>query len=329
MALFIDTNVFLSFYHLSSDDLEELKKLDVLLDREEEALYLPSHVIDEHRRNREAKIADALKRLRDQKLSLQFPQMCKDYAEYADLRRLQETYKACHSQLLEKLEADVQDCSLKADGVIERLFSRGTLIPMTDQIYQRARRRQELGNPPGKRDSLGDAVNWESLLAGVPAKEPLCLVSGDADYSSPLDDAQLNSFLRAEWQEEKGVVPTFYRRLSEYFSDMYPEIKLATELDKTLTIKELAGSRRFRTTHRCIARLAKYGVDFNAQELNALVLAALENNQVLHVLHDKDVHTFYTTILKGREGLVDPIDLRSLTDLLVPEATTEEDDIPF
>ena len=60
MNIFIDTNVYLSFYHLSSDDLEELKKLVVLAREGKVVLLLPEQVIDEFRRNRAAKIADAL-----------------------------------------------------------------------------------------------------------------------------------------------------------------------------------------------------------------------------------------------------------------------------
>ena len=62
MNLFIDTNIFLSFYHLSSADLEELRKLVVLIDQGRLKLYLPSQVVDEFRRNRDNKIADAIKR---------------------------------------------------------------------------------------------------------------------------------------------------------------------------------------------------------------------------------------------------------------------------
>ena len=40
MNLFIDTNIFLSFYHLSSDDLEELRKLAALLEQKKATLYL-------------------------------------------------------------------------------------------------------------------------------------------------------------------------------------------------------------------------------------------------------------------------------------------------
>ena len=64
MHLFIDTNVLLSFFHVSSDDLEELKKLVVLLGQKKAQLYVPVQVKMEFRRNREAKVADALRRFR-------------------------------------------------------------------------------------------------------------------------------------------------------------------------------------------------------------------------------------------------------------------------
>ncbi len=63
MNVFIDTNVFLSFCHLTNYDLEELRKLKVLLEKGNVVLHLLDQTVDESRRNRESKIADALKRL--------------------------------------------------------------------------------------------------------------------------------------------------------------------------------------------------------------------------------------------------------------------------
>ncbi len=45
MNIFIDTNIFLSFFHFSSDDLEELKKLAVFLRRGKVRLWLPEQVV--------------------------------------------------------------------------------------------------------------------------------------------------------------------------------------------------------------------------------------------------------------------------------------------
>ena len=86
MNLFIDTNILLSFYHLSSDDLEELKKLGVLLRQKQITLWLPEQTIVEFKRNRANKIADALKRMEEQHIHMQFPQLAKEYDEYQILK---------------------------------------------------------------------------------------------------------------------------------------------------------------------------------------------------------------------------------------------------
>ena len=52
MNLFIDTNIFLSFFHFTKDDLEEIRKLEVLIDKKEVVLWLPEQVQDEFHRNR-------------------------------------------------------------------------------------------------------------------------------------------------------------------------------------------------------------------------------------------------------------------------------------
>lgn len=64
ITLFIDTNVLLSFYYLTSEDIEELKKLVALVKNKEISLIVPKQVEDEFWRNRGGKISDAMKKLR-------------------------------------------------------------------------------------------------------------------------------------------------------------------------------------------------------------------------------------------------------------------------
>ncbi|TVO60192.1 PIN domain-containing protein [Spiribacter vilamensis] len=159
MNVFIDTNVFLSFYHLTNDDLEELRKLKVLLEKGNVVLHLPRQTVDEYRRNRETKIAAALKSLKDQKLNLQFPALCKDYGEYGGLRNLQKEFEKQHSSLIGKIAEDIESNSLKADQVIDELFEKAKDIQISDQLIAKAKLRMNVGNPPGKNGSLGDAIN--------------------------------------------------------------------------------------------------------------------------------------------------------------------------
>src|SRR3982751_4379769 len=109
MNLFIDTNVFLSFFHLSSDDLEELRKLAALLRAQQAKLWLPEQVNDEFFRNRDTKIADALKRLREAKLNLSYPKMCKDYPEYDILRTLERSFQTGLTALQRQIQSDATE----------------------------------------------------------------------------------------------------------------------------------------------------------------------------------------------------------------------------
>lgn len=182
LNLFIDTNIFLAFYHLTGDDLEELKKLSVLIENGEIVLLLPRHVEDEFLRNREAKIAEAIRKIREQHLNLQFPQICKDYPEYEAMRVSQKEYEEAHAELLKKIDEDITSRKLKADEVIEKLFVLATKIPITEMLISKALLRTQLGNPPGKRGSLGDALNWEALLEATDPGEPLHFVTDDNDF---------------------------------------------------------------------------------------------------------------------------------------------------
>jgi hypothetical protein len=330
MKLFIDTNIFLSFYHLTSEDLEELRKLAVLLDQKKVILYVTDQVRAEFSRNREIKIADAVKRLTDQRPNLQFPQLCKDYAEYNELRELQRSYESAHSSLLTNIGRDVAAKTLKADKTIQELFTKATILKTTDKLVERARLRIQVGNPPGKEGSLGDAISWEALLDEVPEKEELFFITDDRDYVSVLDENEFKGFLREEWTQQKTGRIVFYKRLSSFFKDKFPDIKLATELEKELLIRDLAKSPNFTQTHNIVSKLSKF-TEFTAAQLNEIVEAAISNNQVSYIVGDSDVHAFLKSVTVGHERDIKPDDRKELQRLITKRAEPEEDDdeIPF
>ena len=101
--LFIDTNIFLNFFHYSNDDLEELRKLVSLLENGEIKLYLPEQVKHEFYRNREVKISDALKKFSEAKINDSFPQFCKEYEGYKQLKKTIAEYNEGKKKLLERM----------------------------------------------------------------------------------------------------------------------------------------------------------------------------------------------------------------------------------
>src|SRR5579875_780211 len=62
--LYLDANIWLSFYELPKDELEELRKLAGLIKRGVITLYLPAQTEDEFNRRRDDVIAAQIDRIR-------------------------------------------------------------------------------------------------------------------------------------------------------------------------------------------------------------------------------------------------------------------------
>jgi predicted nucleic acid-binding protein len=326
--LFIDTNIYLNFYHFSSDDLEELKKLSVAVENKSIKLYVTEQVINEFRRNREDKIADACNKFEAQKLPDQFPEICKAYEEYGELREILREFEETRGHLIENLNNDIESKQLLADKTIKKLFDVANILEMDEDIVEKAKNRVMLGNPPGKPNSYGDSINWEFLLEKVPSDRDLYLVTDDRDYASKISKGKLAEFLEWEWTERKGSRIFYYRRLSEFFHSQFPDIKLASELEKELAIGSLITSANFRQTHLAIRKLSKF-TDFSDSEIREIIEACITNNQIYSIKDDPDVRTFLDNLIQGRAHILEPEMLEEFDRICGPEEeqyASEDDD---
>lgn len=329
MFVFIDTNILLSFYHFSSDDLQELQKLVEAIKNGPIRLALPEQVAHEFRRNRDARIALAIADMKKQNLDLQFPQICRDSNRYEQMRVAQKEYSRLHREILAEIRVAANARKLKADGIVEQLFDVADSYPTNTELYSKARRRVELGNPPGKNGSLGDAVNWEALLANVPAQEDLHFITGDKDFCSPIDNSRFYPYLADEWSMQKSSVLHFYRQLSVFFKQQDLDITLAIEREINELITKLGESESFSITHLIVAELSRF-TDFSDDQANQIVTAILGNNQVHWIIGDEDVYDLATRTIEGREAAIDDENLAELKALLAKvEPKLSYDDIPF
>lgn len=317
--LFLDTNIYLSFYKLSDDDLEELKKLSVTVKSGTTVLYLTDQVRGEFQRNREKTISDSLASLEAVRLPKSFPRLFTNLDGYVELRMTIAKLEQQLANLLSDARNAAMEKRLSADELIEELFSLATPLPTTPAIWAAARIRHEIGNPPGKADSYGDAVNWESLLVGVPDGGELVLVTADKDYMSGLDRTVLDGFLRAEWESRKQTSVVAYSSLAALFKRHYPDIRLAVELEKELAIDSLIGSQDFRSTHAAILKLSQFG-DFSREQAAALAEAGIANGQVQRILGDDDVRSFFIDIVGRHSDGIDPEIVRGLNEGMSPTA---------
>ena len=301
--LFIDTNVYLKFYHFSNDDLEELNKLMVLMDNDELELHLPEQIVDEFYRNRDTKLADALKTFNQSKLHTQFPQFCKDHKEYETLKKLIKDYDREKQSLLKNIMHKIETNTLRADKLIEMLFDKAIYVETTKELVDKSRLRYDLGNPPGKNKSYGDAINWECLIENVEDGNDLYFIADDKDYFSELNSSNFNTFLASEWKSKKESQIKFYKTLTDFFKEVFPEIKLATELEKDILIAKLIDSGNFYSSRKTLQKLSKFE-SFSSEQANQYVSASLNNSQIRWISDDEDINEYlYEFVIKNEDKI--------------------------
>ena len=302
MNLFIDTNVFLSFYEYSSEDLNKLEELAVYIKNENVRLHLPEQTKNEFVRGRDRTVNRVMNDLKKTKFITKFPRLCMDYDEYDSLRKYLRKCRKKYDMLMEALERDVSDRNLKADNLISYVFALSTLTTTTDNIIAAARIRTDLGNPPGKPRSVGDAVIWETLLESVPSEEDFCLISYDADFQSSYDPNVLHPFLESEWAEKKRVKPRLFTTLVQASKFLNLRILITQFQAKEDAIRRFTYSGSFRDTHQNIRDLKDLDGNFTQGQFNRLLMAFPRNNQIGWILMDDDVAQFFWKLGEGRLG---------------------------
>lgn len=303
LNLFLDTNIYLSFYSLSNADVAQLDKLRQFVAQGEVRLFASTQLRDEIRRNRENKIRESFKALRETALKCQVPAFVKNLDTFLQLQEVLKEANKKHSQLIAEVEASIEANELDADRMIDALLKAANIKEITEKVFVAAINRYRVGNPPGKKSqTCGDEINWEFVLSEAPDSEPLHLVSADGDYSSPLDQNKMNSFMQSEWKDKKKAEIFFYRDLPSFFSKHVPTIQLAMQQQLAGLIAELAASGSFSTTHSVISQFPE-NPEFTDAHINELVDILHNNSQVGWISEDPDVKSFYNPVLARHHQL--------------------------
>jgi len=298
LNVYIDAQRWLSIYDYSNDNHEQFNKLADLIDKGEINVYLPEQTYEEVLRNRENKIENALKKFKDLNTPA-IPNLCRGYDEYHTLKEMINHMERLHKDFLRKIYEDINTKNLYADKVLQELFKKIKVIQRTQAIIEKAKIRYDVGNPPGKDKSYGDAINWEILLDNVPNNTDLFFISSDKDYKSVLNDEKLNQYLLDEWCTKKKSKIFFHTSLSDFFQLYLKDIELKTEQQKDELIEELGKSPNFYSTHSLISKLSQFS-NWTDNQVVKLLQFADRNSQVYCIINDYDIRSFYNEILKDR-----------------------------
>ena len=320
MHVFIDTNILLNFYHFTGDDLDALNNVFASHEQGAANVYLTDQVCNEFKRNRESKIKDALRRFNEYKTAAQLPSFMRSYEEYTEIQELSKELKNKLKCISSKANDDIKNKNLQADRLICEIFRHSAIIITSIEIYNSARMRMDIGNPPGKPGSIGDAINWLVLLEAVPNEQEMHIISEDGDYYSALDEKDINPFLEEEWRDRKQSKVRVYRTLTQFMSTHFDGVALSFDQNKKALIQALVDSRSFARTHSLIADLNDYGY-FSLEEARAILDAAESNGQFGMIVTDPDISEFLVKAVlphrrnldeSSHQGIIDSVSPKSI-----------------
>jgi hypothetical protein len=328
--LFLDSNIYLSLYRYSVDSLEKLEKLIPLLEAEMIELIVPKQVIDEFERNREKEIFNAIKQFSESTPPKSTPNVCYGYEETKDIKKAIAIFDQQRKNLLDKIVDDAKSRSLKADQVIDKIFAIAKKYIPDPQLIAQAKLRFQLGNPPGKNNSYGDAINWLTLLQYIPITKDIYFISADGDFTSQLDENIFSLYLENEWKRRKGSQVFFYKTLNSFIEKNYPDIKITDEDIKQSKIQAFIDSSSFDEARERLAYILKMS-DINSNQLNQIVKGALENSQIYnaHSYSPEKIGGRLSILIERREQEIDYEMYKKLCEKFDIDQVRRIEDLPF
>ena len=333
LSVFIDTNVFLAFHHYTKDDIEQLKIVLELINSKKLTLYVTAQVISEYNRNREEKLLQAIKDFTSKGNLPGVPRSMAAYDEAEAYKDALEKISKAKDDLIQLVKADAAARTLPADILFDQIIEKAELIKVTDPIYLKALRRRNSGNPPGKQNTLGDQINWESLLKSVPNGTDLHIISHDGDFASKLTATDVNPYLADEWRDKNGGNLSLHEQLRPFLKDKFPSIQLAIDVEKAEVIDALITSGNFASTHAQVAKLKSMLGSVTWSEADRIFEAGLDNNQIYWIGTDEDVRAFFRELIDKFSSKISAERLAVL-DMKFPlkglaENEEDDDEVPF
>lgn len=324
LHLFVDTNVWLSFFAYSNDDIAQLSKLTDLISNGTLKLYVPEQVAHEFTRNREVKLAESIKEFTKNSIKAAVPRFLIGLPEakaYDDL--LDATLKA-KNDLVQKAKDGAISRSFAVDELVANVFAAATIGDVTPEMIDNARLRRDIGNPPGKNNSLGDQINWEYLLATVPQNSTLHVVSRDGDFQSAMKNGHPHHYLCDEWKDVNKGELMLHTELKPFLNAQFAIIQLQVDKEKSAAIKLLVQSGSFATTHYGISMVNAFFDALTKEDAEELLQAGVDNQQIRWIHADDDVKWFYKRLLTTFAGQFSPGLEQKGTNIYLPAEPSPE-----
>jgi hypothetical protein len=240
--LFVDANIYLSFFRTSAKDIRKL--LPSLLEIKN-SIFVTRQIRDEVQRNKLGVTLASLQPVREKVR----------WREWNLPDLLEAKFGRGGPKWADDAKADADKVNAAIDSVLSDVATSGDVVSLelqpifelarseTPEELESARFRREIGNPPGKtKDTLGDQISWTQLLSTVREKDEVWIVTTDSDFHVRNGESVLlNPFLLKELVG-KGVGPAKVHVYDNLASALQAFSKAAEQPVKSLPTEKVLES---------------------------------------------------------------------------------------
>lgn len=208
MYIFIDANIYLNYFRMSNDTIVSLKRLKEHIKQNKDVeLILPVQTQNEFYKNKNVVIAQSFKVLNNAvEILTNLSNTSTNNKIKDEVRKFRKEFK----DFLTDKNSDI-------NTLIDSLFELAKKYDDDGDIFDKAYKRMIKRLPPGKPDSVGDAIAWEILLRNCKEK-PLYIISNDGDWSDEIKDNELKPFLLREWGKVNSKQITLFKSIGEFLN---------------------------------------------------------------------------------------------------------------
>jgi hypothetical protein len=275
--IFIDTNIFLDFYRISSSDVS-MKYLEQI-EQHKDIIIISSQVEMEFKKNRQKVILEGLAEFRKvTDIRLSIPPIVQDTKSVDMLKTSKKSLEDQHKKLVDKISNIFIDPA-KHDPVYKTfntIFQNKSDINLNRDnerrviIRELAQKRFNLGYPPRKKEdnSFGDAINWEWIIeCAINTKKHIIIVTRDADYGAKYNkQPYLNDWLRQEFNQRVGARRKIF--LTDRLSEAFKLVKIPVTDDMVKEEMELIRTATSKITSDMLNTLRRMFIDKQILETN-------------------------------------------------------------
>lgn len=251
MFIYIDANIYLDYFKMSDETVISLKKLKDYLEKDKKnKLILPIQTKDEFFRNKNNIINQCLVTTNEN--IKKAVSLLSRHHEQIKIKASADKIKKELEKFNNELKEYLTDKNSEINNIIDSLFKLSSEKNDSDIIFNKAYKRLLKGNPPGKNNSIGDAIAWETLLEEC-LKEPLYVITKDKDWIDEVNEDELKLFLLLEWKKKSSKEIYLFKSIGEFLNKVTPKVKISDKVvdEERSTVHNLSYPYLLGNTQSC------------------------------------------------------------------------------